>query len=60
MEAQLKSWDTVLEKLNQDPFFAKVVESQKLWSERVGFYSLMNQADYKLAFQHYFPGQLLG
>lgn len=58
MEAQLKSWDTVLEELNKDPFFAKVVESQKLWSERVGFYSLMNQADYRLAFEHYFPGKL--
>ncbi len=60
MEAQLKSWDTVLEELNKDPFFAKVVESQKLWSERVGFYSLMNQADYRLAYDHYFPGKLPG
>jgi len=58
MEAQLASWDTVLEELNKDPFFAKVVESQKLWSERVGYYSLMNQADYRLAYNHYFPGKL--
>jgi TRAP-type mannitol/chloroaromatic compound transport system substrate-binding protein len=58
MEAQLKSWDTVLEKLNEDPFFAKVVESQKMWAHRVAFYSLMNSADYKLAFNHYFPGEL--
>ncbi len=58
MEAQLKSWDTVLDKLMKDPFFAKVVESQRMWAERVAFYSLMNSADYKLAFNHYFPGVL--
>ncbi len=55
MEAQLKSWDQVLENLNQDAFFKKVVDSQRVWSERVAFYSLMNQADYGLAFDHYFP-----
>ena len=58
MEAQLKSWDTVLEQLMQDPFFKKVVESQRAWSERVGFYSLLNSADYRLAYDHYFPGRL--
>jgi len=58
LKAQLESWDTVLEGLLQDEFFAKVVESQKAWAERVAFYDLMNQADYKLAYDHYFPGKL--
>jgi TRAP-type mannitol/chloroaromatic compound transport system substrate-binding protein len=58
MDAQLKSWDVVLEKLMQDPFFAKIVESQREWSHRVAFYDLMNSADYKLAFNHYFPGEI--
>jgi TRAP-type mannitol/chloroaromatic compound transport system substrate-binding protein len=58
MAAQLDSWDKVLEDLMQDEFFAKVVESQKEWSERVAFYDLMNAADYKLAYEHYFPGKL--
>ena len=58
MQAQLASWDKVLEKLTQDPFFKKVVDSQKVWSERVAFYDLMNAADYKLAYNHYFPGKL--
>jgi TRAP-type mannitol/chloroaromatic compound transport system substrate-binding protein len=58
MAAQLDSWDTVLEGLMQDQFFAKVVESQKAWSERVAFYDLMNTADYRLAYEHYFPGKL--
>lgn len=58
MEAQLKSWDTVLADLEKDPFFAKIVASQKEWSHRVAFYDLMNAADYKLAFKHYFPGEI--
>lgn len=58
MAEQLKSWDKVLEQLTQDPFFKKVVDSQKAWSERVAYYDLLNAADYKLAFEHYFPGKL--
>jgi TRAP-type mannitol/chloroaromatic compound transport system substrate-binding protein len=58
MKAQLASWDKVLKKLNQDAFFKKVVDSQKAWSQRVAYYDLLNTADYKLAYQHYFPGKL--
>ena len=58
MQAQLNSWDKVLEGLMEDPFFKKVVDSQKAWSERVAFYDLMNAADYKLAYKHYFPGKI--
>ena len=58
MEAQLEAWDTVMKDLEQDEFFARVTESYRSWSDRVGFYNLMNQADYKLAYDHYFPGKL--
>ncbi len=58
LKAQLASWDKALEELNQDPFFKKVVDSQKAWSERVAYYDLINTADYKLAYEHYFPGKL--
>jgi TRAP-type mannitol/chloroaromatic compound transport system substrate-binding protein len=58
MEGQLKSWDKVLTQLMKDSFFKKVVDSQKAWARRVGFYDLMNTADYKLAYQHYFPGRI--
>ena len=58
MQAQLDSWDKVMEGLLQDEYFAKVVDSQKAWAERVAFYDIMNQADYKLAYEHYFPGKL--
>ncbi len=58
MKSQLASWDTVLADLVKDPFFAKIVDSQKAWSHRVAYYDIMNSADYKLAYNHYFPGQL--
>jgi hypothetical protein len=58
MEAQLESWDTELADLMQDQNFAKVVESQKAWAERVAFYDMTNTADFKLAYEHYFPGRL--
>ena len=58
MQAQLNSWDKVLEGLVADAFFKKVVDSQKAWSERVAFYDIMNAADYKLAYKHYFPGKI--
>ncbi len=58
MQAQLASWDKVLKKFEKDPFFKKVVESQRAWSQRVAFYDITNSADYKLAYQHHFPGTI--
>ncbi|MEM9783043.1 MAG: C4-dicarboxylate ABC transporter, partial [Pseudomonadota bacterium] len=58
LEEQLGAWDTVLEDLTQDEYFNRVVESQKTWCERCAYYDLLNAADYKLAYNHYFPGKL--
>ncbi|MBU1212862.1 MAG: TRAP transporter substrate-binding protein [Alphaproteobacteria bacterium] len=58
MQAQLGAWDKVLETLEKDAFFKKVVDSQRAWAERVAFYYLTNAADYELAFNHYYPGKL--
>ena len=58
MEEQLKAWDKVLSQMMKDPFFKKVVDSQKAWSRRVGFYELMNTADYNLAYKHYFSERI--
>jgi len=58
MQAELDSWDKVLGELTKDAYFKKVVDSQKEWSHRVAYYYLLNSADYKLAFEHYFPGEL--
>ena len=54
MEAQLKAWDKVLPQFMKDPFFAKVVESQKAWMKRVGSFELTNAPDYEGAYKHYF------
>ena len=58
MEDQLNAWDAILPNLEKDPFFKKVVASQKKFAKRVAYYDLLNSADYKLAYDHYFPGEL--
>jgi TRAP-type mannitol/chloroaromatic compound transport system substrate-binding protein len=53
MAEQLKAWDSVTKRLTaEDPFFKKVVDSQLAWSKRVAKYMLMNEADYKLGYEH--------
>ncbi|MDX1527375.1 MAG: TRAP transporter substrate-binding protein [Gammaproteobacteria bacterium] len=59
MSKQLAAWDVMIGRLeSEDPFFAKVLKSQKDFSHRAAYYYLLNQCDYKLAFEHYFPGEL--
>ncbi|NNK94038.1 MAG: TRAP transporter substrate-binding protein [Desulfobacterales bacterium] len=58
MEEQLAAWDSIMVDLMKDPFFAKVANSQKDFSRRVAYYDLLNSADYKLAYEHTFPGEL--
>ena len=55
MSEQLKAWDIVIERLaSEDPFFAKVIDSQKAYAKEVMGYLNLNQPDYKLAYGHYF------
>jgi TRAP-type mannitol/chloroaromatic compound transport system substrate-binding protein len=59
MNKQLEAWDVMIDRLSgEDPFFAKVLKSQKEFAHRVAYYELLNAADYKLAYEHYFPGEL--
>lgn len=57
-EAQLKAWDDVEKELVADsaqgPFIKKVLDSQKAWAKRVGFYFFNNDADYRTAWEHHF------
>ena len=39
---------------HQGPIIKKILESQKAWGKRVGFYAINNEADYKSAYEHYF------
>lgn len=55
MKDQLKAWDVVIDRISKgDPFFKKVVDSQKAWAKRHGAYSLTNAPDYQAAYEHYF------
>ena len=55
MTAQLKAWDVVVNRISkEDPFFAKVVKSQKDYAKKVMDYLLLNQPDYSLAYKHHF------
>jgi TRAP-type mannitol/chloroaromatic compound transport system substrate-binding protein len=54
-KAQLEAWDVLTKKLSDaDPFFAKVVQSQRDWAKRVACYYWMNDADYRLGYEHVF------
>jgi len=54
LDAQMKAWDVLIQRLTQDAFFKKVCESQKAWAKRVVYYDLYNSADYRLAYEHHF------
>ena len=55
MQAQLVAWDAVANRIaEEDPFFAKVMESQKAYAKDVMNYLNLNQPDYKMAYNHYF------
>lgn len=58
-QAQLAAWDVLTKRLSsEDPFFAKVVASQKDWAKRVVYYHFLNEADYKLGYEHVFKTKL--
>lgn len=55
MQGQLKAWDVVVDRISgEDPFFAKVVASQKAYAKKVMNYLLLNQPDYSMAYKHHF------
>ncbi len=55
MAEQLKAWDVVITRIEgEDPFFAKVVKSQKAYAKKVMNYLLLNAPDYGLAYKHHF------
>ena len=54
LQAQLAAWDTVLAAQSAEPFFAKVVESQKAWVKRVVGTQFELEVDQNMAFDHFF------
>ncbi len=58
-QEQLKAWDVLTKRLSDaDSFFAKVVESQRKWAKDVVYYSNLNEADFKLGYEHVFKTTL--
>jgi len=58
-QAQLAAWDKLTARLSgADPFFKKVVESQRDWAKKVCYYWFLNDADYKLGYEHVFKTKL--
>src|SRR5712692_182468 len=56
LEAQLKAWDRVIA-ANKDPYFVKVLDSQKAWAKRVTPYFFANNlhaADLQKAYKHFY------
>jgi TRAP-type mannitol/chloroaromatic compound transport system substrate-binding protein len=54
LQIQLEAWDKVVQPLLADPFFKKVLESQRSWVRRVvGFYREYESSN-DLAWKHYF------
>jgi TRAP-type mannitol/chloroaromatic compound transport system substrate-binding protein len=55
LKAQLNGWDKVIEeKSAENPFFAKVLESQKAFMKRVVDYQMKFVVDPDLAYRHFF------
>jgi TRAP-type mannitol/chloroaromatic compound transport system substrate-binding protein len=54
LQSQLAAWDKVIAAQSADPFFAKVVESQKAWAKRVVGAQFELEVDQKLAYDHFF------
>jgi TRAP-type mannitol/chloroaromatic compound transport system substrate-binding protein len=55
LAAQLKGWDKIVGDFSaKDPFFKKIINSQKAYAKKVMKYLLMNQPNYKLAYENEF------
>jgi TRAP-type mannitol/chloroaromatic compound transport system substrate-binding protein len=56
LRAQLDAWDkTIAKKSAENPFFKKVLASQKAFAERAGRWQNDYMVDFKMAYNHYFP-----
>jgi TRAP-type mannitol/chloroaromatic compound transport system substrate-binding protein len=54
LQAQLNAWDKVIANLSADPFFKKVVDSQKAWAHRIGEFRGRWDAPNDMAYAHFF------
>ncbi len=58
-EEQLKAWDVLEKRLSDaDPFFKRVVESQRAWAKDVCYYWYLNDAPFKMGYEHVFKTKI--
>ncbi|WP_427913538.1 TRAP transporter substrate-binding protein [Ramlibacter sp. MMS24-I3-19] len=58
LKAQLDSWDRVVaKKSTENPFFKKVLDSQKAFAQRAGQWQGDYMVDFKMAWNRYFGGK---
>jgi len=57
LQAQLNAWTKVIDKLSgENPFFKKVVESQRAWAKRTLAYERTNTPPRAMAAAHFSKG----
>ncbi len=54
LKAQLAAWDTVVAQYDKEEWFKKISDHQKAWAKNVAYYDILNRADQKLAYNHYY------
>jgi TRAP-type mannitol/chloroaromatic compound transport system substrate-binding protein len=56
LQEQLKIWDQVVaaKSTDENPWFKKVLDSQKAFAERAGNWKYDQEVDFRMAFNHYF------
>ena len=55
LQAQLKAWDVVIERESKaDPFFKKVIDSQKAYCEKTVSFQIENSTPKDPAYEHFF------
>jgi len=58
LKAQLEAWDRVVEKKQVDnPFFKRVLDSQRVFAQRAGQWQFDYEANFKMAYDRYFGGK---
>ncbi len=58
-QAQLDAWDVLTKRLSdEDPFFKRVVDSQRAWAKEVVYYWFLNDAEFKMGYEHVFKTKI--
>ncbi|MCX7198634.1 MAG: TRAP transporter substrate-binding protein [Proteobacteria bacterium] len=61
LRAQMGAWSTVVnEKRKENPFFAKVLDSQMAWARRTVTWSMDTMVDPRIAYNHWFGQKAAG